>query len=375
MGHAQQQYTLLAGRVAPGEYPRSLDEEGLLVTAPSKSWISGFFPGTLWYLYEHGGQTRFREYAAEWTQALSSQKNNTGTHDLGFMFIPSYGNAYRIEGDERYRGVLLDAAGSLSQRFNPNTGTIKSWDFFNGPDKWKQHPVIIDNMMNLELLFEATRLGGDSTFHRMAVSHADKTLTNHLRPDYSTYHVVDYDTLSGNVIKRMTSQGLADESTWARGQAWAVAGFTLCYRYTRDPRYREAAVRLYHRYRTDESMPEDGIPYWDFDDPAIPNTSRDASAAAIVASALLELREYVDPRAARSYSADAESILRRLSSEAYLTDTGERQGFILDHSTGHRPLNSEIDVPICYADYYYIKAMTDYLGSQGRLAKVAQTSP
>lgn len=372
--HSKSQYTLLAHQLPRGQYPRSLDEEGSLVTNQSGSWISGFFPGTLWYLYEHSQEAAIQDYAADWTRDLESQKNNTGTHDLGFIFVPSYGNAYRISGDTDYRDVLLTSAQSLSQRFDPTVGCIKSWDFFNGPDKWKQYPVIIDNMMNLELLFEASRLSGDSTYHRMAVSHADKTLKNHIRPDYSTYHVVDYDTLTGGVIKKMTSQGLADESTWARGQAWAVAGFTICYRYTQDPKYLTAAIALYDHYSQHENMPGDHIPYWDFDDPDIPRTSRDASAAAIIATSLIELSEYVDSKRARKYRDEAETILRTLSSPAYLTESGGSEGFILKHSTGHRPLESEIDVPICYADYYFVKALTDYLKRSAPTASPARVS-
>lgn len=360
--HSKDQYAILAANVREGEYPRSLDEEGNLIAEESGSWISGFFPGTLWYLYEHSQDAELKQYATRWTQPLETQKYNTGTHDLGFIFTPSYGNAYRISGDDRYKEVLLTSAESLSQRFNPTVGCIKSWDFFNGPDKWKQFPVIIDNMMNLELLFEATRLSGDSSYHKMAVSHADKTMENHVRDDYSTYHVVDYDTLTGNAIKRMTSQGLADESTWARGQAWAVAGFTLCYRYTANPEYLDLAEKLYDHYQDHENMPEDGIPYWDFKDPDIPNTSRDASAAAVIASALLEMARYTDSRK-EEYLRDAETILQTLSSDTYLTAEGKSKGFILQHSTGHRPMNSEVDVPICYADYYYVKALTNYLST------------
>jgi hypothetical protein len=331
------------------------------VLDPSESWISGFFPGTLWQLYAHQRDSTLKQYATTWTHGLEDQKTNTGTHDLGFIFTPSYGAAYRLSGKTEYRDVLLTSAHSLASRYSPVTGTIKSWDFFNGPDKWKQWPVIIDNMMNLELLFEATRMSGDSSFHHVAVSHADQTLKNHIRPDYSTYHVVDYDTLTGGVIKRMTSQGLADESTWARGQSWGVAGFTICYRYTRDPRYLEAAQKLYAHYNEHENMPDDHVPYWDFDDPDIPNTSRDASTAAIIASYLPELAGYSEPRLARNYNQEAEQLLRTLSAPPYLTAPGESKGFILKHSTGHRPLDSEVDVPICYADYYYVRALTDYV--------------
>ena len=357
------QYTLLTEQVPEGKFPRTLDENGQLVTSPYNSWISGFYPGTLWYLYEQSHDPRFRRSAETWMRALEPQTTNKNTHDLGFIFTPSYGNAYRILGDDSYKAVLLTAANTLARRFNPSVGCIKSWDFFNGPDKWKQYPVIIDNMMNLELLFEATRLSGDSSYHHMAVSHADNTLKNHLRPDYSTYHVVDYDTLTGKVIKRMTSQGYADESTWARGQAWGIAGFTTCYRYTTDTKYLEAAGKLYQHYASHENMPPDGVPYWDFDDPSIPAASRDASAAAIVAAYLPELAQYTEGSESRKYRQDAREILKTLSSDAYLTEKGGSKGFILDHSTGHRPLNSEIDVPICYADYYYVMALTNYLSN------------
>lgn len=329
--------------------PRTV-EKGKLVMVKSGDWTSGFFAAELWYFYEYTKDDKWLELARKYTEKLKKEQFNTGTHDLGFMMYCSFGNGYRLTGDTAYRSVIIQSAKSLSKRFNPVAGVIKSWD--HQKDNWK-FPVIIDNMMNLELLFEATKLTGDSSFYKIAVSHADQTLRNHFRPDYSSWHVLDYDTQTGKVNQRLTAQGYSDDSAWARGQAWALYGFTMCYRETRNEAYLNQAKAIAKLILNNKSTPADGIPYWDYNDPRIPNVSRDASAASITASALYELDAYAP---GNKYKKSADHILYNLN-QSYTSKLGSNMGFILEHSTGHRPANSEVDVPINYADYYYLESL------------------
>jgi unsaturated chondroitin disaccharide hydrolase len=329
--------------------PRTV-EKGKLVMVKSSDWTSGFFAGELWYLYEYTKDPKWMELAKVYTEKIKKEQFNIGTHDLGFMMYCSFGNGYRLTGDTAYRSVIIQSAKSLSKRFNPVAGVIKSWDHQKA--KWK-YPVIIDNMMNLELLFEATKLTGDSTFYKIAVSHANQTLRNHFRPDYSSWHVLDYDTSTGKVTQKLTAQGYSNESAWARGQAWALYGFIMCYRETHNETYLNQAKGIAKFILNNKTTPADGIPYWDDHDPKIPNTSKDASAAAITAAALYELDGYV-PNG--GYRKSADHLLNSLN-KFYTSKVGSNKGFILEHSTGHRPANSEIDVPINYADYYYLESL------------------
>lgn len=335
--------------------PRTV-EKGQFKMVVSRDWTSGFFPGELWYFYEYTKDKKWLDLARKYTEDIKKEQYNKGTHDLGFMIYCPFGAGYRLTKDTAYRSVIVQAAKSLSTRFNPTAGVIRSWD--HNTDKW-DYPVIIDNMMNLELLFEATKFSGDSSFYKIAVTHADNTMKNHYRPDHSSYHVVDYDAKKGGVIKKTTAQGYANESSWARGQAWGLYGYTLTYRYTKNPIYLAQADAIANYILSHKSIPADGIPYWDYNDPQIPNVSRDASAAAITASALYELAKY--SKNAKSYKAAADKILHALST-AYTNKIGDSYGFILAHSTGHRPQNSEVDVPINYADYYYIEALLRHKG-------------
>ncbi|HEY0175423.1 MAG TPA: glycoside hydrolase family 88 protein [Pedobacter sp.] len=330
--------------------PRALDPAGNLIMIPSKDWCSGFFPGELWYLYEYTKNEKWLEQAKRFTAYIEPEKNNGGTHDMGFKIYSSVGNGYRLTKDPHYNEVIIAAAKTLSTRFNPIVGSIKSWD---NRKNWK-FPVIIDNMMNLELLFAATQLTGDSSYYKIAVAHANTAMKNHFRPDYSSYHVIDYDPETGQVLHKQTHQGYADESAWARGQAWGLYGFTLCYRETGNKAYLKQAENIAGFIFNNPNLPADLIPYWDFNDPAIPNVPRDASAAAIMASALYELSTY--SKNAKSYQAKADQIIKSLSSH-YQAKPGGDKGFLLIHSTGHKPAGSEIDVPIIYADYYYLEAL------------------
>jgi hypothetical protein len=353
-----EQYTELAEvmKDKPGLLPRTLDTTGNLVTARSNWWTSGFVPGSLWYLYEYSGDDKFKAYAKEMTSRIEKEKNNKGTHDLGFMINCSFGNGLRITGDPAYKDVMITGAYSLATRFRPRIGCIQSW---NSRNNW-QCPVIIDNMMNLEFLMWAFRESGDSTFYKICVTHSDTTIKNHFRPDYSSYHVVSYDTITGKVEKKQTHQGAADESAWARGQVWGLYGFTTMYRDTKLERYLNQARNIAEFLLRHPNMPADGIPYWDFNAPGIPVALRDASAGAIMASALLELSGYVDDVTAVRYRQFAEKQLRTLASPEYLAGAGENGNFILKHGVGHLPGNSEVDVPLTYGDYYFIEALLRY---------------
>ena len=299
-------------------------QNGKYYYCPYEAWISGFFPGSLWYLYELTGDPKWKSRATEQTERLERIQNLTSDHDIGFRMGCSYGNGYRITGNPTYPDVLIQSARSLATRFQPKAGVIMSW---NPNARWKC-PVIIDNMMNLELLFNATLYSGDSIFHKIAVSHADRTLENHFRPDHSSYHVVDYDPETGAVRMKNTAQGYADESAWARGQAWGLYGFVTCYRFTGDKRYLEQAKAIADFILSHPRLPEDKIPYWDFDAPNIPNEERDASAGAILASGLYELALYSDPK----YADAADQIVASLSTPAYTAPIGTNGNFILMHS-------------------------------------------
>lgn len=330
--------------------PRTLDANGNLVMIASKDWVSGFFPGELWYLYEYTKNQKWADVAKQYTTYIEPEQFDKGTHDVGFKVYCSVGNGYRLTHDARYKDIIIQAAKTLSTRFNPKVGCIKSWDHRK---EWP-YPVIIDNMMNLELLFAATTLSGDSSFYKIAVAHANTTMKNHFRPDYSSYHVVDYDPETGAVLHKATHQGYADESAWARGQGWGLYGYTLCYRETKNPVYLKQAEAIAKFIFSNPNLPKDKVAYWDFNDPAIPNVPRDASAAALMASALYELSTY--SKNGKEYRKTADQIMASLT-KSYQAKPGESHGFILVHSTGHKPAKSEIDVPISYADYYYLEAL------------------
>lgn len=332
--------------------PRNSEPDGTLNLVPSKDWTSGFFPGELWFLYEYTQNNFWKKKAQQHTDILEKEKMNGSTHDMGFKVYCSFGNGYRLTQDEHYKEVLLQSARTLATRFKPAAGIIRSWD--HSKAQWAC-PVIIDNMMNLELLFWATKESKDSTFYRIAVDHAKTTMKHHFRPDFSSYHVIDYDTITGQVLKKNTHQGFADESAWSRGQAWALYGYTMCYRETRLPEFLEQAQNIEKYLFTHPNMPEDLIPYWDFDAPGIPDEPRDVSAATVIASALYELSLY-DPEKGERYRSNADKIIENLTKH-YRATLKKDNGFLLLHSTGTKPTNTEVDVPIVYADYYFIEAL------------------
>ncbi len=357
---AQAQFAILDNELSAlsqeeGEFkmPRTLNPDGTLMTSPIKWWCSGFFPGSLWYVYEYTGDEAAKELALKYTLPLEPIRFRTDDHDVGFQLMCSYGNALRLTGNKEYEAVITDGAKSLATRFNPAVGCTKSWN-----NRTWSFPVIIDNMMNMELLLKGAELSDCDSLKQIALAHARTTIKNHFRDDYSSYHLVDYNPETGEVIKKQTVQGFADTSAWSRGQAWGAYGYTMMYRFTKEQDMLDQAIKV-----TDyqiSRLPEDGIPYWDYDTDEIPDAVRDASAAAILANALIELSGYVDAERSAKYIATAEKMLRSLASEEYLAAEGEIHGFLLKHSTGHRMKNSEVDVPLTYADYYFLEALLRY---------------
>ena len=335
-----------------GRLPRTF-ENGIPITSDYRWWCSGFFPGVLWQLYGDKPSEELRHYAELFTERVEPAKTLTNTHDLGFMLYCSFGQGYRYTSKEHYLDVIKEGTESLLTRYDEKIGVIKSWE----PNKQWKYPVIIDNMMNLEMLCFLSRRTGNRKYVQIAETHANTTLENHFRDDYSTYHVVSYDPSSGKPHARQTAQGYSDSSAWARGQAWGLYGYTMMYRETLKPEYLQQARRIANFICSHPRLPEDGIPYWDFDAPDIPNALRDASAGAIMASALVELSQLDPSEDALRWLSMAEKQLRSLSSPAYLAQNGEQSGFILKHSVGNMNKNSEVDVPLTYADYYYIEAL------------------
>lgn len=354
---AEKQYRFLMKSVPKDKMPQSYNaSENRLVTRDISWWCSGFYPGSLWMIYEQTNDPEIKAEAEKRLALIEPNKTFTRDHDLGFMMFCSFGNAYRITKDPKYKEIILTSAKSLSTRFRPGMQAILSWDKmadFKGP-------VIIDNMMNLEMLMWASQNGGDEKIREIAVAHANTTIKNHFRPDYSSYHVVDYDVNTGAVLGKKTFQGYSDSSAWARGQAWALYGYTMMYRFTKDQEYLDQARNIAKFILNNPTLPEDKIPYWDFNDPKIPNVPKDASAAAIMASALLELGQYTNGDEKKTCVEAAKQMLVSLSGEKYHAKLNGNGGFLLMHSTGGLPLNSEIDVPLIYADYYFLEALKRY---------------
>ena len=345
---------LVAASKDSADLPRTIDSTGNIIYAKPSWWTSGFVPGTLWYLFNYTEEPEWYDDARLFTKKVESEQYDTTTHDLGFMLYCSFGNGYRLTGDTAYRRILLTGAKSLSKRFNKKTGCIQSW----GRTKKWEFPVIIDNMMNLELLMWAFTVSKDSTYFKICTSHADTTMKNHFRPDYSSYHLVSYDTITGKPMIKQTVQGASDSSAWARGQSWGLYGYTVMYRYTHFDRYLQQAKHIADFLINNPNLPADKIPYWDYNAPGIPNAKRDASAGAIMASALIELSGYVDSLSSKKYLDVAEKQVLSLSSPAYRAEAGKNGNFILMHSVGNMPAKSEVDVPLTYADYYYVEALT-----------------
>lgn len=354
---ASNQYKVLSKNVPEGVMPITYNaQKNKVETSDTKWWCSGFYPGTLLYIYEYTKDPAIMIEAKSRLAILEKEKHYTGNHDLGFMMFCSFGNAYRLTGDASYKATVDTAAQSLSTRYRPQIKSIQSWD----SSKNFNCPVIIDNMMNLELLYWVSANGGDKKFSKIAVNHANSTIKNHFRKDYSSYHVLDYDLKTGALLRKVNWQGAADSSAWSRGQGWGLYGFTMMYRFTKDKQYLHQAQHIAKFILNNPNMPSDMVPYWDFNAPGIPNTYRDASAATIMASALLELGQYSEKTLQKQYVKTAEKMIRSLASQKYRAKLGENGGFLLMHSTGALPFKSEVDVPLTYADYYFLEALLRY---------------
>lgn len=353
------------------QYPRGGAKDGGLRYVGIGDWTGGFWPGALWYMYEYTGEQKWRDAAEKWTASLENNQYNTKHHDIGFMMYCSYGNGLRLTKNESYKPILIQSARSLVKRYSPVVGSIKSWNTTKSKNgnTW-YFPVIMDNMMNLELLFWATKETGDKSFREIAIRHAETAMKNHVRPDYSSYHVVDYDSVSGAVKFRQTAQGFSDNSTWSRGQAWGIYGFTMTYRETKDKRFLKTACGMADFFLDNKTLPADKIPLWDFnvgqpgfvpdwkfDPTAVVPIPRDASAAAITSSALLELSGYVDKAKAKKYRDAATEMIHSLSSAEYRATPGTNNNFLLKHSVGAFPVGSEVNVPLVYADYYFLEGL------------------
>ncbi len=325
-------------------------------TSDAGWWCSGFYPGVLIKLYQQTGNEQLLTEAKRILNDLESQQYNKNTHDLGFMMYCSFGNLQEIKPSKEHENVLINSAKSLASRFDPTVGCIRSWN----SDK-TDYIVIIDNMMNLELLFWATKATGDSSFYKIAVKHANTTMANHFRANYSSYHVINYNAETGKPQKKITAQGYSDNSAWARGQAWGLYGYTVMYRETHNRKYLLQAKNIASFILSNPRLPADKIPYWDYDAPDIPDAKRDASAAAIMASAFLELCRYSSGTpAGLTYFNTAQTILKNLSKPAYTAPAGSNGGFILKHSVGNMNNKTEVDAPLTYADYYYVEALERY---------------
>lgn len=359
---AVSQFELLASQLPDDATARSA-ENGKIVSAPIKWWCSGFFPGSLAYTYAWTGNNKMRDLAIAQSAKLDSLfcGRYKTSHDVGFMTMCSYGKLREFGITDTIPALLPAAVEKLAGRFSPITGTTQSWDSRRG---WLW-PVIIDNMMNLELLMEY----GSTDQQKMALSHADRTIENHFRPDYTTWHVVDYDPADGSIRGKQTHQGYSDASAWARGQAWALYGYTMMSREAAKKGFSDNAARYLSQAENIAKMlfaklPSDGIPAWDFDAPVLAPagspeaTLKDASAAAIMASAFVELSALTaDKRLSRRCHKMAETQIRTLASPEYLSAKGENCGFLIKHCVGNLPGNSEIDVPLSYADYYFLEAL------------------
>ena len=343
-------------------YPRSTQNNGSWNTVNNSDWTCGFFPGSLWYLYEQTGDPNFKKWAQQWTAGIAAQQFDTNTDDVGFMFNTSFGNGYRLTGSFTYRSVLLQAAHSLTNRFSAVVGCLAD-DLLLAPPEFQ---VIIDTTMNTELLYHAADINGDTTLSAKAMSHAERAMTNQIRPDNSTFHLVLYSTVNGALLYQGTRAGYSATSTWARGHAWSIYGFTMAYRETGYLPFLSAADQVASFYLT--NVPSDYVPYWDFDAPNIPNAPRDSSAAAITLSALVQLSQLAtNMQDSATFWAGAHNILESLGSTNYLAQGTSSKGILL-HGTGNPPQigDPEVNVSLIYGDYYFVEALTRYAEAYGR---------
>lgn len=336
-------------------FPRSYDE-GKIIFTKSSGWTSGFFPGILWNLYQYSDQKEFYDAAVKWTTILLTESHNTSTHDVGFIINSSVGLAYKVTGTDSLKNIILQAAESLASRYHKKPGCIKSLDNFND----YSYPVLIDNLVNLEILFKAWKWTGEDRFYQMAYSHAIKTMEYQTRQDFSTYQLVDYDTDKGFPVYRGTFQGYNANSVWSRGQAWGIYGYTMAYRETRDRIFLDQAERMADFILNDPYFRDGYIPFWDMSTPRVPHELRDASAAAIMASAFIELSTFLESSDQNKYLKAGENILLSLANSEYCSGMNENSFFVVKHCVGNYPGKIEVDVPLIYADYYFLEALLKY---------------
>ncbi|RYY56783.1 MAG: glucuronyl hydrolase [Chitinophagaceae bacterium] len=354
---ASEQYRIMMANTPDSVMPRNFNpKENKFVTSKTSWWTSGFYPGSLFYIAQARQDSVLFNEGISRLKILEKEKFHSSDHDLGFMIFNSFGNAYRITRNPEYAEVVMTAAQTLTRRYRPSINSIQSWD----SNQHYRSPVIIDNMMNLEMLCWAADEIREPKLKIIAIDHTETAIRNHYRPDFSSYHVVDYNLQTGQIVSRKSAQGYSESSAWARGQSWGLYGFTTMYRFTREPRYLEQAKGIAKFILNHPRLPKDKIPYWDFDAPDIPDTYRDVSAASILASGLLELSLYVDQDLRNEYVSAVARILTNLSTDKYRSKKGENGGFILKHSVGAVPYNSEVDVSLTYADYYFLEALSRF---------------
>lgn len=357
---AAQYERLVAAAGDSGKFPRTVQKDGTVKLVAAEDWTSGFFPGTLWLIYEYTGAEEWKQRALASTRGMERIRHFTGHHDVGFMLGSSYGHQLRLAPDEETKAVLHDGAKALATRYRDTPGLIRSWDFGH-----YSFPVIIDNMMNLELLLWSANNGGDGKLREISLAHADKTLANHFRPDHSAYHVLDYSPRDGAIVGIHSRQGHDVRTAWARGQSWAAYGFSMMHRITGNPSYLERARQVADFFRQHPNLPADKIPYWDFGVGPGDDVARDASSAAIMACACIELSRLLGGDEGAPYLAFARGQLLSLGSPAYLSEEGANGGFLLGRSTGSAPEDSEVSVPLNYADYYFLEALLRYRAASG----------
>jgi unsaturated chondroitin disaccharide hydrolase len=354
---ANSQYLYMMKQVPSDRMPQSFDEKtNKLLSREITWWCTGFYPGTLLFIYEQTKDENIKSEALRTLKVIEPNQTYTENHDLGFMMYNSFGNAYRLFKDEKYKQIIFRSAESLSTRYRPNMKSIQSWN----KNQYFNCPVIIDNLMNLEMMNWVSQNGGDAKYQQIAITHTNTSMKEFYRPDYSSFHVVDFDEKTGKVLKKTTHQGAANTSAWSRGQAWGLYGFITMYRGTKNMVYLTHAKNIAKFYLNHPNLPADKIPYWDFDAGQQPLAKRDASAAAITASALMELAQYAKGAEKENYINSAVTMMESLSNDTYRAKPGENGGFILKHSVGALPLNSEVDVPLIYADYYFLEALKRY---------------
>ena len=354
---AESQYTLMMKSVPTDRLPQSFDaNKNQLISREITWWCTGFYPGSLLYIYEQTKNEVIKNEAMRALKVIEPNQFYTGNHDLGFMMYCSYGNAYRLFKDEHYKQIIFNSAASLATRYRPTMKSIQSWN----KNQYFNCPVIIDNMMNLEMMNWVSQNGGDAKYQQIAVTHANTSMKEFYRPDYSSFHVVDFDEKTGKVLRKTTHQGAANTSAWSRGQAWGLYGYITMYRATKNLVYLNHAKKIAAFYLNHSNLPEDKVPYWDFDAGQQPIAKRDASAAAITASALMELAQFTTGAEKEKYINDGVKMIQSLSSDNYRSKPGENGGFLIKHCVGALTLNSEIDVPLIYADYYFLEALKRY---------------